>query len=204
MAYLKLFHGRASPDEKLEGWGEDGPIFGPYPFFHTVYGSEITFDAEQAHTLPIIDGFVFYDGMFYGDWSVYDGPVDAADESRLTEFEAGRTQLPRPVFEQQHGKVCPNSIWSDLVAAVNDNLLSSVSALASALIEWLETGGHPPEISLRLKLLEWFPNPSIASGIVHSTCLGLRKSARQSLNSRDESSTGMNLDWYTPIEHEKY
>ncbi|MDA0282542.1 MAG: hypothetical protein O3B86_04220 [Planctomycetota bacterium] len=204
MAYLKLFHGRASPDEKLDGWGEEGPIFGPHPFFHTVYGSEITFDAEQAHTLPIMDGFVFYDDMFYGDWSVYDGPVNASDESRLTEFEAGRTQLPRPAFEQRNGSVCPNSLWADLVAAVNDNLMSSVSALASALVEWLEMGGDPPEISLRLKLQEWFPEPSIASGIVCSACIGLRESARQSLKRETANSAGMNLNWYQPTEHEEY
>lgn len=204
MAYLKLFHGRASPDEKLDGWGEEGPIFGPYPFFHTVYGSEITFDAEQAHTLPIIDDFVFYDDVFYGDWSVYDGPVDAADESRLTEFKAGRTQLPRPVFEQRNGHVCPNSLWADLVTAANGNLLSSVSALASALVEWLETGGDAPEITLRLQLLEWFPEPPIASEIVRSACMGLRESARQSLQRETGNSADMNLNWYKPAEHEDY
>ena len=204
MAYLKLFHGRASPEEKLDGWGEEGPIFGPYAFFHTVYGSEITFDAEQAHTLPIIDDFVFYDEVFYGDWSVYDGPVDAADESRLTQFEAGRTQRPRPVFEQRNGHVCPDSLWTDLVTAANGRLLPSVSALASALVEWLETGGTPPEIALRLQLLDWFPEPSIATAIVHSACLGLRESARQSLRSENESPAGMNLNWYKPAEHEEY
>lgn len=204
MAYLKLFHGRASPDEKLDGWGEEGPIFGPFPFFHTVYGSEITFDAEQAHTLPIIDDFVFYDGMFYGDWSVYDGPVDAADESRLTEFEAGRTQVPRPEFERHNGHICPNTLWADLVTATNGRLWSSVSAQASSLIDWLETGGTPPDITVRLRLLDLCPEPPVASSIVRSACLGLREMARQSLHDQAETPAGMNLNWYRPAEHEEY
>jgi hypothetical protein len=147
---------------------------------------------------------VFYHGLFYGDWSVYDGPVDAADESRLTQFEAGQTQLPRLVFEQRNGQVCPDSLWADLVTAADGKRLSSVSTLASALVEWLETGGTPPEIALRLQLLEWFPDPSIATAIVHSACLSLRESARQSLRSDSESPVGMNLNWYTPAEHEAY
>jgi len=204
MAFLKLFHGRASPDEKLDDWGEDGPIFGPYPFFHTVYGSEITFDAEQSHALPIIDGFVFYDDVFYGDWSVYDGPVDVSDESRLKEFEAARTKMSRPVFDKPDGVICPNSLWTDLIAAMNGNFLSSVSTLASALVEWLESGGEPPEISLRLKLLEWIPEPSIASGVVRSVCLDLRESARRSLENDSETSNNVNLNWYQPAEREEY
>ena len=33
MAFLKLFHGRASPEQELGNWGVEGPIFGPFPFF---------------------------------------------------------------------------------------------------------------------------------------------------------------------------
>ena len=94
MAYLKLFHGRHSPDDELQGWGDDGPIFGPYPYFHTVYGTEILFDQAAAHSLPIVDGLVFYGGAYYGDWSVFDGTVDIEDRDRLTTFDAPRALLP--------------------------------------------------------------------------------------------------------------
>ena len=74
MPYLKLFHGRERPDEPLDDWGEPGPIFGPYPFFHTTYQSDIKFDDDRG-VLRIVGDLVYYDGMFYGDWSVFDGPV---------------------------------------------------------------------------------------------------------------------------------
>ncbi len=95
MAYLKLFHGRASPDEQLDGWGVDGPIFGPFPFFHMTYGVEIKFDQAQCHALSIFEGLVFYGGMYYGDWSVFDGPPDACDEEFVVEFAPDLAELPQ-------------------------------------------------------------------------------------------------------------
>ncbi len=39
MPYLKLWHGHRNPDEQLDGWGKDGPTFGPFSFFHMTYRS---------------------------------------------------------------------------------------------------------------------------------------------------------------------
>ena len=86
MAFLKLFHGRASPDEQLTNWGEDGPIFGPYPYFHHTYLADIKFDEEECHELVIVEGLVFYDGMYYGDWSIFDGPPQGSDAALVTNF----------------------------------------------------------------------------------------------------------------------
>ncbi|MBX3436986.1 MAG: hypothetical protein KF861_05815 [Planctomycetaceae bacterium] len=93
MPYLKLFHGRQKPDERLEDWGEPGPIFGPFPCFQTTYGSHIQFD-EGRGELTIVGDLVYYDGMFYGDWSVYGGPPSEEDRHRLTEFDPARAEVP--------------------------------------------------------------------------------------------------------------
>jgi hypothetical protein len=37
MLYIRLFHGRTDPDQDMDDWGSDGPVFGPYEFAHTTY-----------------------------------------------------------------------------------------------------------------------------------------------------------------------
>jgi hypothetical protein len=49
MPFLRLWHGRRSLDADLDGWGEDGPTFGPFPFFHMTYCSEIKFHGSKRH-----------------------------------------------------------------------------------------------------------------------------------------------------------
>jgi hypothetical protein len=74
--YLKLFHGRGLPNEQLNDWGSDGPVFGPLSFVHTTYASLIHL-GEPDHPfdslgdLQVIEGLVYYDGVYYGDWSVF-------------------------------------------------------------------------------------------------------------------------------------
>jgi hypothetical protein len=94
MPYLKLFHGRQRPDERLEDWGEPGPIFGPFTYFHTTYGSSIKFVDDEEHMFQIVDDLVYYDGNFYGDWSVFDGPPSDEDRPRLTAFDSAKAEVP--------------------------------------------------------------------------------------------------------------
>lgn len=94
MPFLRLFHGRASPDEQLDGWGIEGPIFGPYSFFHTTYGVEIKFDEDNEHVLNIVDGLIFYGGMYYGDWSVFDGPPCESEKEFVVDFAPDLAATP--------------------------------------------------------------------------------------------------------------
>ena len=41
MPYLMLWHGRTDREEEMNNWGENGPVFGPFPFFHMTYNCEI-------------------------------------------------------------------------------------------------------------------------------------------------------------------
>lgn len=99
MAYLRLFHGRrrlgttgdGSPQyEELSDWGADGPVFGPFDHFHTTYATDIRFDGGA---LRIVDEMVYYGGLYYGDWSVFDDAVFADSESLRAlhaEFDAAK------------------------------------------------------------------------------------------------------------------
>ncbi len=93
MPYLVLWHGHSHPDEELDGWGEDGPVFGPFPFFHVTYQCDIKFHVSDGYVLQIVEDFVYYDGVFYGDWSFVD-QLDHGLESRLVAFDAERATVP--------------------------------------------------------------------------------------------------------------
>lgn len=82
--YLELFHGRKSPSVKTEDWGKDGPIFGPYPFIHTTFAATVRLG--DAHMLYILKDLVYYDGMYYGDWTVT-ASVPEDLEPRREEFD---------------------------------------------------------------------------------------------------------------------
>ena len=86
MPYLMLWHGRSTPEEELTTWGENGPVFGPFPFFHMTYNCEIMFSDEEGHRLTVVQDLVYYDGMYYGDWSFFD-ELDNGHRCRLIPFD---------------------------------------------------------------------------------------------------------------------
>ena len=92
MIYLMLWHGRKHPDEELSTWGENGPVFGPFPFFHMTYNLEIKLSQKDCHRLSIVHGLVYYDGMYYGDWSFFDN-LDNGHRSRLITFDPNKALL---------------------------------------------------------------------------------------------------------------
>ena len=78
--YIKLFHGRRDPAQEMDDWGERGPILGPFRWVHTTYGRDIHIGGEcppwdSVGDLHVRDGMVHYDGIWYGDWSVFDETV---------------------------------------------------------------------------------------------------------------------------------
>lgn len=77
--YLSLFHGRKDPKQEMDDWGEDGPMFGPLLSVGITYNSTICLMTPDGDlTGPLCPGDVlcfkgdmlYYDGMYYGDWSV--------------------------------------------------------------------------------------------------------------------------------------
>lgn len=87
MLYIELFHGRKYLDDLQDDWGFEGPVFGPYDYVHTTYANEIKMCREgRPHVLTVVDDFVYYDGAWFGDWSVFD---EASVVSRVI-TESGR------------------------------------------------------------------------------------------------------------------
>ena len=96
--YIKLFHGRKSPEEELDDWGEAGPVFGPFPFVHTTYGDHLKFDDSSMGELRVVDDCLYYDGMYYGDWSVFSPQIFRTSEElqkMWQEFDPAKA-IPAP------------------------------------------------------------------------------------------------------------
>ena len=69
MLYLRLLHGRNSPDEEMSDWGFQGPVLGPLDYVHVTYSSHVNIGEEYDH-LYIYEGLLVYDEKYYGDWEV--------------------------------------------------------------------------------------------------------------------------------------
>ena len=98
MVYIRLFHGRSDPKESLDDWGSDGPVFGPYDFVHTTYGSHVMLGCgnDNCDELYAFDGdMLYYDGVYYGDWSVFDEKAFKNAKFTCTLFDAGKARLPK-------------------------------------------------------------------------------------------------------------
>jgi hypothetical protein len=92
MVYLQLFHGRKTPDEQMSGWGTEGPVLGPFPFVHSTYGTDIKVDSDAP--IFLVDGLFYYDGAYYGDWSVISADHALGDPklaSRIEPFFYGKS-----------------------------------------------------------------------------------------------------------------
>jgi hypothetical protein len=98
MIALELFHGRKSPDEQLEDWGDQGPIFLLHWVHLTYFGNLVVGLPDGAdEDMTIVGELLYYDEMFYGDWSVCSAAyVLSTPElaSRIVEFDPLRAALP--------------------------------------------------------------------------------------------------------------
>lgn len=100
--YLKLFHGRDTVVEDMEDWGYHGPIFEIKGFVHCTYMSILWVDHEgdgDGEWLSVVDGLVYYDGKFYGDWSVFAEPFSGI-EYYLEPFDPKKAEMPREMLEE--------------------------------------------------------------------------------------------------------
>jgi len=100
--YVRLFHGRKDPEEDLDGWGADGPVLGPFEWYHSTYLHHIRVGCwppleDIEWEITAVDGLVYYDGMFYGDVSVVSADtVSSAQFLRdsIEEFDPDKAQHP--------------------------------------------------------------------------------------------------------------
>ena len=68
----------------MDDWGFDGPAIGPINWCHTTYASDVKIQFEAAadgaryfgvtdneFQMKIVGDLLVFDGVYYGDWTVY-------------------------------------------------------------------------------------------------------------------------------------
>jgi len=98
MVYIRLFHGRNDPNQDMDDWGSDGPVFGPYNFVHTTYTSFVRLGLKDGmcQELNVYEDMLYYDGVYYGDWSVFDEETFKQAKFEIAHFEQAKADLPKP------------------------------------------------------------------------------------------------------------
>jgi hypothetical protein len=94
---IELFHGRTSPDERLDNWGSQGPVF-LVDYVHVTYLCDIKLGIDHPNgdgDLRFVEDLVYYDGRYYGDWSVFSPSIlDKEQKSRIVEFDHHKAEPP--------------------------------------------------------------------------------------------------------------
>jgi hypothetical protein len=79
----------------MDDWGSDGPVFGPYEFVHTTYGWNIKLVKSNGNCDELyVQEMVYYDGIYYGDWSVFDAAVLEKTKFQIAVFQQDKANLP--------------------------------------------------------------------------------------------------------------
>jgi hypothetical protein len=94
MVYIRLFHGRTDPDQNMDDWGSDGPVFGPYTYVHTTYTTLIRLgDSDSTcHELHVRQDMLYYDGVYYGDWTVFEKETLEKGRYTVARFDQKKAQ----------------------------------------------------------------------------------------------------------------
>jgi len=97
MLYIRLFHGRTEPEQDMDEWGSDGPVFGPYEFVHTTYTTIVRLGRRDGicDEMFLHEDMLYYDGRYYGDWSVFPADIFEREyKSMLQEYDEQKAKLP--------------------------------------------------------------------------------------------------------------
>lgn len=111
--YIELFHGRKPRGQHLDNWGSEGPIFGPFDFVHTTYAYDIKLGINRntEGELHVDDDMVFYDGVWYGDWSVF-SKIEKDHKPRIAVFDQKKAIVPKHKEDRSACQACGKE-WAD-------------------------------------------------------------------------------------------
>lgn len=96
---LQLTHGRVHPDEQLSQWGSDGPVF-LVSYVHVTYAGSLRLGLPEPPgdgELHYVEDLLFYDGRYYGDWSVLPASEVERDpglQALVQPYDAQKASLP--------------------------------------------------------------------------------------------------------------
>ena len=105
---IEMFHGRTSPDQDLDTWGSQGPVL-LVDYVHVTYLCQIKLGIPQPAgdgDLHFVDDLVYYDRVYYGDWSVFPAELLEREpelKNRLTTYDPQKATLPATRKEDSHG-----------------------------------------------------------------------------------------------------
>lgn len=164
MFILRLQSGRHHPDERLDDWGLSGPSVGPVELVHVDQGGlTVQLPNGRSCALPMIDGLVFYGGLFYAELELV-----SADEPRLEyeppvePFDPQDAQVPRWVWKLQREargvklKKADLPAFRDAVAVFCDRVTEIAGersakaarrALAQVMIDYVGRSAVDPELA---------------------------------------------------------
>jgi len=137
MLYIRLFHGRTDPKQEMDDWGSDGPILGPYKFAHTTYSSILKLgkpDGSCDELYIVGPDMVFYDGVFYGDWSVFGEAEFKQDNFELSNYDPAKAKPPK--LDKRQAKIIvyiKGGICQDVKTNIPEQL-ETVASLQSFLL----------------------------------------------------------------------
>lgn len=133
---VHLFHGRKDPDMDMDDWGEDGPCIGPFHWFHTTYDCHVRAGrADPPYTTwEITDSMhgdmIYYDGMFYGDWSVCDIHTFLRERREIVELDEAKAKLPEGMKTTRgmiqltdEDKACPTEALTQVLMPIRVQMI---------------------------------------------------------------------------------
>ena len=125
MLYIRLFHGRINPNQDMDDWGFDGPVLGPYQFVHTTYVSHVRLGRSDGNCdeLHIYEDMLYYDGCYYGDWSVFGEAEFKQGDFKLSTYDSSKAKPPK--FEKRQAKIIvyiKGGICQDVKANIPEEL----------------------------------------------------------------------------------
>lgn len=88
--YLKLIHGRNTPQEQLDDWGFEGPLLGPFNWIHATYATHVRCGWDENGDEICLDysgDLLTYEGKYYGDWEVTTKELGRGEPLESENFE---------------------------------------------------------------------------------------------------------------------
>ena len=103
---IELFHGRRHPEERLDEWGSQGPVF-LVDYVHVTYAGDLKLGLPEPAgdgDLHYVGDLLFYGGIYYGDWSVFpEGLLRRSPDlkARLVPFDPALAARPATTVPEQ-------------------------------------------------------------------------------------------------------
>jgi hypothetical protein len=147
--YLILIHGRSDPDENMDDWGANGPVLGPFDYVHTTYAADVKVTGsvgadgkEFEDSLYIINNLLYYDGVYYGDWSVT-SKLGLDDDQSPAAFDSTKT---KPAGKQKYSTNDGNHFsWNNTGTDPTPTAGSAGPASIVPVDVWSEDGRYSRE-----------------------------------------------------------